>query len=193
MEACRYDALLIGGAGDYYVSKRNQPRFEEFLDFLNEIVEKGHPTFASCYGFHCLVLALGGKIIHDPAKTEVGTYTLNLTIEGKSDPLLGGVLPEVFSAQLGRKDRAESFPVGLDNLAQSDHAPYQAFRVHDKPIWAFQFHPELNCEENLGRFRLYMEGYATNMSDADKNEAFSRFVESPETEKLLPKFVDLVF
>jgi GMP synthase (glutamine-hydrolysing) len=188
-----YDALLFGGAGDYYVSKKNLPRFEETMEFLREVVERGYPMFASCFGFHCMVEALGGMIIHDPSKTEVGTFRIKLTDCGISDPLVGSTLPLQFRAQLGRKDRAVSLPDGFCNLAQSEHAPFQAFRVPGKPIWAFQFHPELSCKENQDRFRLYMDGYAKHMSESERQEALSRFKESPETEKLLKRFLDLVF
>jgi GMP synthase (glutamine-hydrolysing) len=188
----KYDALLIGGAGDYYVSKRNLPAFERFLELLTEIVEIGHPTFSSCFGFQCMVEALGGRIVHDPRNTQVGTYKLELTEEGARDPLLG-ILPGSFWAQLGRKDRADWLPDGVSNLAKSDHAPYQAFRVPGKPVWAFQFHPELSCGENRDRYMLYLKGYSAFMTPEEKAEAMNRFRESPETEQLLPRFRELVF
>ena len=188
----KYDALMVGGSGDYYVSKRNLPGFESLLEVLAEVAEMGHPTFASCFGFQCLVEALGGKIIHDPLNTEVGTFLLQLTEEGRSDPLLGA-LPERFLAQLGRKDRAEQLPNGYSCLAFSSRSPYQAFRVSDKPVWAFQFHPELNREDNRRRFERYLAGYAAHMSQEEQKRTLNTFKESPETEKLLPTFMKLVF
>jgi len=188
----RYDALMVGGSGDYYVSKRNLPGFEILIDVLTEVSEIGHPTFASCFGFQCLVEALGGEIIHDPENAEVGTLRVQLTEEGKTDPLLG-FLPESFLAQLGRKDRASKLPRGYACLAFSSAAPYQAFRVPDQPIWAVQFHPELNRHDNLLRFERYLDGYAAHMSLEEQRITLSRFKESPEAEKLLPGFLDLVF
>jgi GMP synthase (glutamine-hydrolysing) len=187
-----YDALMVGGSGDYYVSKRNLPRFESLLAVLAEVAEIGHPTFASCFGFQCLVEALGGQIIHDPENTEVGTFRLQLTEEGQHDPLLGS-LPGSFLAQLGRKDRAARLPNGYSSLAFSSRSPYQAFRVSDKPIWAFQFHPELNRDDNRKRFERYLDGYAAHMSVEEQKRTLSNFKESPETEKLLPRFMKLVF
>lgn len=69
-----YDALMVGGSGDFYVSDANLPHFEGFLDLLREIVEIGLPMFASYFGYQRLVEALGGEIIFDPANTEVGTF-----------------------------------------------------------------------------------------------------------------------
>lgn len=187
-----YDALMVGGSGDYYVSKRNLPRFDSLLEVLTEVAEIGHPTFASCFGFQCLVEALGGEIIHDPQNTEVGTFQLELTEAGRKDPLLE-ILPGLFRAQLGRKDRASKLPEGYASLAFSSRSPYQAFRVGSEPVWAFQFHPELNRNDNRMRFERYLEGYAAHMSLEQQRQTLGSFQESPETEELLPCFMKLVF
>ena len=42
-----HDALMVGGSGDYYVSNRSLPHFDAQLDFLREVVGRGHPMFAS--------------------------------------------------------------------------------------------------------------------------------------------------
>jgi GMP synthase (glutamine-hydrolysing) len=187
-----FDALLIGGSGDFYVSKRNLPSFGKLIELLREVAEIGHPTFASCFGFQCLVEALGGEIIHDPENTEVGTYQIELAAEGINDPLLGS-LPESFLAQLGRKDRAAKLPPSVPNLAFSSKCPYQAFRIPGQPIWAFQFHPELGRYENRLRFERYIEGYAPFLDSQERERALNGFKESPETESLLSTFVQLVF
>lgn len=187
-----HDALMMGGSGDFYVSKGNLPKFRELLDLLAEVTELGHPTFCSCFGFQCLVLALGGEIVHDPENIEVGTYDLWLTDEGAKDPLFGG-LPESFSAQMGRKDRAATMPSGIPGLAASERCPFQALRIPEEPIWATQFHPELDAESNRGRYLRYMEGYAEHLSPREREEAMSRFSESADAEALLPDFIELVF
>ncbi len=186
-----YDALMIGGSGDYYVSKANLPRFEAVLDLLRDVVETGHPTFASCFGFQLLVAALGGEIVHDPEGMEVGTYPLTLTEEGVNDPLFG-YLPPKFLAQTGRKDRAGRLPTDTIHLASSERSPFHAFRIPGKPIWATQFHPELNAEENKARFINYLDGYGSMMSPEQQQATLDSFVESPETAELIPRFLELV-
>lgn len=188
----QFDAVMVGGSGDYYVSKRSLPDFDAQLDVLAEIADIGSPMFASCFGFQIMVQALGGSIVHDPEMVEVGTYELKLTPEGRQDPLLG-LLPPVFAAQLGRKDRAERLPHGVVHLASSERSRYQSFRIPGKPIWATQFHPELDLDSNRLRFERYLKGYATHMSEQEREAARSRFRESPETDRLLPGFLDLVF
>jgi GMP synthase (glutamine-hydrolysing) len=191
-EIRKYDALMIGGSGDFYVSKGNLPGYEQVLDSLNEVVEKGHPTFASCFGFQLLVAALGGEISYDERTMEVGTYPVALTEDGKKDELFGR-LPSNFLAQLGHKDRVEHLPRNVLNLATSVNSPSQTIRIPEKPIWATQFHPELSAEENLRRFRQYIQGYASMMSDQEVKETLARFQDSPETDRLIPGFMEIVF
>ena len=188
--ARRCDALMIGGSGDFLVSRGEPPHLEATLGFLNEIVETGFPTFASCFGFQLLVAARGGEIVYDPENTEVGTYRLTLTREGREDELLGA-LPPTFLAQMGRKDRARRLPPGMPNLAWSPRSPYQAFRVPGAPIWATQFHPELGAEENRARFRSYLENYQAHLSEEERRAALERFRESPATAEILPRFLEL--
>lgn len=190
-EVAARDALLIGGSGDYYVSKGHMPVFAELMAFFVEVAELGHPTFASCFGFQLMVQALGGHIVHDPANTELGTLELSLTDAGRADPLMG-TLPSRFSAQLGHKDRADHLPPGFENLATSRSCEFQAFRVPDKPIWATQFHPELDGHANRGRYLRYLEGYAEHLTETEQQEALENYRDSPETEELLKRFIDLV-
>ena len=187
-----HDAIMVGGSGDYYVSNRTLPHFEAQLEFLAEVVERGHPMFASCFGFQILVAALGGDVTYDPESMEVGTYRLTVSEEGRRDPLMER-MPESFEAQMGRKDRALRLPDGVVNLASSALNPYQALRVPGKPIWATQFHPELDLETNLERYYRYLEGYAELLSAEEQQLALENFRESPHTEALLPGFLELVF
>ena len=191
-EVLGYDALMVGGSGDYYVSKGNLPGFTQILELLRGIVAHGHPTFASCFGFQLMAQALGGEIVYDQEGMEVGTYDLTLTEAGQKDELLGA-LPRQFRAQLGRKDRASRLPPGCVNLAFSESAPFQAMRIPEKPIWATQFHPELSGEENWTRFQRYQKGYASVLSDEEQMAAASRFRDSPETLLLISRFKELIF
>jgi GMP synthase (glutamine-hydrolysing) len=188
----RYDALMVGGSGDYYVSKGNLPNFQAVLTLLADVVAVGQPTFASCFGFQLLVQALGGEIVYDADHAEVGTYDLTLTENGRSDDLFH-FLPDTFRAQLGRKDRALRLPEGVLHLASSQFAPFQALRVPGQPIWAAQFHPELTKTTNLARFQRYMAGYASIMDEAEVAKTLARFDESPEANQLIGRFMQLVF
>ncbi len=185
-----HDILLMGGSGDFLVSQSDLPQFAALLGLLRDVTERGHPFFASCFGFQCLTAALGGEVVYDPDSTEVGTYELALTEAGHADPLLGA-LPATFAAQMGRKDRARALPPGAVHLAASRRCPYQAFRIEGKPIWATQFHPELSGDENRERFVKYQENYETFAEGGAAAATLERFTDSPHTADMLVRFVDL--
>ena len=136
-----YDALLVGGSGEYSVLDEH-PGIHRAKDLLNEVAVQGFPTFASCFGFQLMVEGMGGEVIHDEDHAEVGTFELELTPDGADDPLFCD-LPERFNAQLGHKDRAGRMPDGVVTLARSALCPHQALRVGDTKVYAAQFHPEL--------------------------------------------------
>ena len=186
------DAVMIGGSGDYYVSRNDLPDQHGTLEVLGELAERGHPTFASCFGFQLLIAALGGAIVHDPDGMEIGTVDISLTPDGRTDALLGR-LPGTFPAQTGRKDRADGVPVGLIHLASSALCPVHAVRVPGRPVWATQFHPELTGEENRARFLRYLDGYGAYMTPEELERTLESFRESDDAESLLPAFLSLVF
>ncbi len=186
-----HDTLMVGGAGEYYVSRGDLPHFPRLLKRLAEVVDAGHPTFASCFGFQCLVVALGGEIVHDAEGMEVGTFPITLTAAGRADELFSQ-LPPTFQAQLGRKDRAAGTWDGVLGLAESERCPVQALRIPGKPIWASQFHPELDRDTNLFRFNRYLEGYASVMTPEELQQTLDTFHPSPEANDLLKRFLDLV-
>lgn len=188
----RYDAIFIGGSGEYYVSHADLPHQDFFFGELREWIALEKPLFASCFGFQCLVDALGGAIIFDPEAIEVGSYELRLTKAGRDDELIG-TLPPSFTAQMGHKDRAERLPDGIPNLVSSALSPMQAFRIPGTPVWATQFHPELDWQTNKGRFLRYAEGYAAHMTPDEFQGTLRTYRPSPESNRLLVRFLRLVF
>ncbi len=187
----KYDALMVGGSGDFSVATRNLPFLQETLDLLAAVVATDFPVFASCFGFHLITAALGGEVVHNPAGTEVGTYRVTLTEAGENDPLFGK-LPKTFQAQLGHKDYVPVLPEGFINLGFSDLAPIQAMRLPGKPVWATQFHPELSGKDNLFRFNRYMKVYRGVMSEAELTETLNSFRPSPECNTLIPLFLEMI-
>lgn len=179
------DALLIGGSGHFSVADPSVGFFAPLMTLLGAVVEVGHPTFGSCFGFQLLVETLGGRVVHDADHGEVGAFELELTEEGRSDSLFD-CLPDRFIAQLGHLDRAVEVPTGVRILVRSDLCPYQALRVEDAPIWATQFHPELDQEANLHRYRAYVDRY-----DSAGDDVGFRSLPSPEASRLLPLFLEL--
>jgi GMP synthase (glutamine-hydrolysing) len=178
-----FDALILGGSGDFSVAERDQPFVEPMIDLLRWVIDRGFPTFGCCFGYQLLVDAMGGRIVRDPGNAELGSVEVELTDEGVADPLFGQ-LPRRFVAQMGHFDRATKLPRGVPNLAWSDSCPHQALRVPGAPIWATQFHPELDQQGNRDRCVAYIDGF----DHIDGYQALP----SPDALSILPRFLELV-
>jgi GMP synthase (glutamine-hydrolysing) len=184
--------LLVGGSGAFSVLDTHLSWLRGFMDFLEEVVVgQRFPTFASCFGFQALVTAGGGSVVRDTVNAELGTYDIHLTPEGAVDPLVG-VHPAGFKAQLGHKDRADRLPAGCVHLAYSEQVAYQAFRIEGAPVFATQFHPELNREGNAFRCRAYATIYAKSGVADEMKQVIAGLEESPEASLLMPRWVEQV-
>jgi len=153
-----YDAIFFGGSGAYSVLD-DVPWIRDGLRTLVDVAELRVPAWASCFGFQGLALALGGEVIRDDARQELGAYEIALTDAGRADPVIG-VLPPVFWAQEGHHDHVMGLPNGVTLLAVGQNIRNQAFRVDGTPFYASQFHPELTVETTVERFLHYAALYA---------------------------------
>lgn len=185
-----FDGIMVGGSGDFSVVDGGFDWHDDFLRFLLDVLEVDVPMFASCFGFQGLVQALGGKLARDPQRSELGTFQVTLTEEGQKDPLFGD-LPAVFDAQFGHNDSAITLPEELIHLASTERCIYQAIRVKGHPVVATQFHPELNREGNLDRFRNYLKNYKNPAHSYEEAMIFAESIhrESPHACGLLHAFV----
>ncbi len=179
------DAVLVGGSGEFSIYDRPE-WIHPFIDTLGALAEADFPTFASCFGFQGLVMALGGTVAKLENRAEVGTYTIERLPSAAGDPIFGA-LPDRFEAQLGHKDHAIDWPSEAVLLARSERCDHQAMRV-GRRVYATQFHPELDHEENLLRFQRYEAHYI----DAFGRERYQRMVEgftrSDHASSLLSRF-----
>ncbi len=80
------DVVLLGGAGEYSVAKGGDWLLRA-LEAMRELHDLAKPTFASCWGFQAMARALGGEVVNDRSRAEVGTHHVRLTAAGQSDPL----------------------------------------------------------------------------------------------------------
>lgn len=162
-----FGGVMVGGSGDYSVVKSGFDWHHPMLDYALEAVGSGVPFFGSCFGFQALIQALGGEVVADSDLAEVGTHRVHLTEAGQRDPLFGD-LPQRFDAQFGHNDSAVSLPDGVIHLAGSQRCRFQAIRLADKPVWATQFHPELDEHANKTRYVRYLVHYADRPMTEDE-------------------------
>ncbi len=183
-------AILVGGAGEFSVCDP-VPAVACAMEFLAAQAEAGFPIFASCFGFQMLAASLGGSVVRDEPRAQVGTYTVRLTDQGREDPLFG-FLPPAFTVQEGHTDRADTLPSAAICLATSPDCPFQAFRLNGLPVYATQFHPELDEESNRQRFARYLPIYIRNVGEHRVRKMLEGFAPSPLADRLLRRFVRLV-
>ncbi len=186
------DIVLLGGSGDYSVSKGGD-WLKPALDVMRQLHGMSKPTFASCWGFQAFAQALGGNVIADPDRAEVGTYEVYLTDQGREDPLFGPLAAagKFFSAQMGHEDVVDRVPDDAVLLAATRLAN-QAFCFPGTPIYCTQFHPELDRATLLDRLRKYPT-YIERITGMRYDEFVEKHTgESPHTEALLLRFVKLV-
>lgn len=183
------DLVFFGGSGAYSVLD-DTPWIRATVQVMLEVIDRRIPSYASCFGFQGVALALGGRVETDAARAEMGAVPLRTTAEASNDPLFSS-LPGTFWAQQGHKDHVVELPAGVTLLACGDVSTYQAFKVDRAPFWASQFHPELTAQSTLARFVHYADHY---LSPAEKEPTLRRLragQDSPEVGALLARLVRL--
>jgi GMP synthase (glutamine-hydrolysing) len=184
------DMLLLGGSGHYSVTDEGD-WLERALDSLRLVHAVRKPTFASCWGFQAMARAMGGRVVKDLDRAEVGTHELFLTTAGQSDPVFAP-LGEMFLGQMGHEDIVEELPRNATLLASSKSVTNQAYRFDDAPIFCTQFHPELTRDDLLIRVRAYPE-YIERIAGLPVDRFTELLQESVESEGILTRFVRQCF
>lgn len=183
-----YTAVFVGGSGNYSVLD-DLDWVKRYIDILGNIASSDTPMFASCFGFQGLVLALGGDVEPEEARSEVGTYRMTLRVQAANDDVFS-LLPAAFDAQQGHKDSATRLPSGVTHLVSSERCEYQAIRVDGKRVYATQFHPELTGSDNQARFLRYYDMYKKVFNEERADEILHGHRESPDSNALLAHFVE---
>lgn len=184
------DVVLLGGSGDYSVA-RGGPWLPAALESMAALVESGKPTFASCWGFQAMARAMGGEVVTDRTRAEVGVTWMELTEAGRADPVFGP-LGDRFRVIAGHEDHVVTLPAEAALLATSERSTHQAFHFPGPPIYATQFHPELDRAGFLQRMRRY-PAYVP-LAGAPTIEALEETMpETDDTAGLLVRFLDVAF
>src|SRR5262245_30485305 len=145
------DKLILPGVGAFRDGMRNLTQFGLVEPFLDK-VRAGTPTLGICLGMHLLFTEseefglhrgldlLGGRICRIPEGVHVPHMGWNQLHIQQTDPFIKGVEPGSFvyfvHSYYARPDSAEV------TLATTDHGIDFPAIVHDRNIWATQFHPE---------------------------------------------------
>jgi GMP synthase (glutamine-hydrolysing) len=184
-EALAADLVVLGGAGAHsaYV---DYPFTAGLVDLVRELVTRDRPFFGSCFGHQFLGRAMGGTVVHDPENEEVGTFELELTADGRRDPLFAD-LPVRFPVHLGHHDRVDQLPAEVLTLASTPRCSRQVIRVAGKPVYGSQFHCEMTEQDMRERVLMYAADYMPG--EDPLGELSRRLRPAPVADLLLARFV----
>jgi GMP synthase (glutamine-hydrolysing) len=140
-----YGAVIVFGGAMHADQDHLHPWLRDENLLLEELLDRGVPLLGVCLGAQLIAKAAGGGVgpVDEP---EVGWYPVELTPEGRTDPVLGA-LPRSFEAFQWHY-YTYGLPAGAVELARSPVCT-QAFRLGEA-VWGIQFHPEVTHEQIAG-------------------------------------------
>lgn len=141
------DALVLsGGAPDVASEAGRMGNNGEYLD------QAEYPILGICAGMQFMATHFGGST--GPAiRAEFGRTRLYVDVE---DQLFRGV-PRDFDVWESHNDEVKDVPEGFEVLAHSDTCKVEAMRSLKRPLYAVQFHPEVeNTDHGADIFRNFL-------------------------------------
>jgi GMP synthase (glutamine-hydrolysing) len=184
------DAIIIGGSGDYLISRGDiKKEVEDICSLAHAARERGIPILGICFGAQILSIAFGGSVHLDEEKAETGTFTISKTNHAEACPIFGD-LPSEFAAQLGHKDHIGDIPKGAVHLASSERSHHQAYTFPGEPIFAVTFHPELDEAAMVDRMNYYATEYIGDQASFDAIQKTLK--PSHEATSILHKFLEKI-
>jgi GMP synthase (glutamine-hydrolysing) len=137
-----FDALLAMGGPMGARDDADHPWLAPERELVREAVEAGRPVLGVCLGVQLLAAALGARV-YAAERAEVGLLDVELTAEGRADPLFAGLDDRFVSLQW----HGDTFDLPGDavRLASSPLIANQAFRAGER-AYGVQFHLEVTGE-----------------------------------------------
>jgi GMP synthase (glutamine-hydrolysing) len=138
-----FDAVLAMGGPMGATDDADHPWLGSEKRLVRDAVEGGKPFLGVCLGVQLLASALGARV-YSAEQAEVGLLPVELTDEGRADPLFAGLDDRLVSLQW----HGDTFdlPDGAVHLASSPEVANQAFRSGER-AYGVQFHLEVTPEQ----------------------------------------------
>ena len=136
-----FDAIVAMGGPMSVNDEAELPWLADEKRVIGEAVRGGRPYWGVCLGVQLLAASLGARVYPGP-QPEVGLLPVDLTDEGRADPVFGPVQRELVTLQW----HGDTFdlPAGAMRLASSPAYANQAFRF--ERAYGVQFHLEVSAE-----------------------------------------------
>jgi GMP synthase-like glutamine amidotransferase len=168
-----FDAIVAMGGPMSVNDDEQLPWLREEKRAIGEAVRAGKPYWGVCLGVQLLASALGSRV-YPGLEPEVGLLPVELTKEGRSDPVFGGLDDTLVTLQW----HGDTFdlPDGAARLASSPAYENQAFRY--ERAYGVQFHLEVSAE--MAREWAEVPEYVTSLErtiGVERTPAFLRSIE----------------
>ena len=137
-----YGAVLVFGGAMHADQDDMHPWLRQENLFLQRLLDGHVPVLGVCLGAQLLAKAAAAPI-GPSSEPEVGWFEIELTDEGRDDPVLGSLPPRFEAFQW--HFYTHGLPAGAVELARS-RVCTQAFRLGDR-VWGVQFHPEVTAAQ----------------------------------------------
>jgi GMP synthase (glutamine-hydrolysing) len=141
-EAGDYAGLVVLGGPMSANEPEKHPFLAETMDLIGEFTAKDRPVLGICLGAQIIARAFGGEV-YRMARLESGFYNMDVTPEGRADPVFSALGADLTSFQ-NHFEAVRNIP-GAVSLATGGACPIQAFRV-GRAVYATQFHPEVTID-----------------------------------------------
>jgi GMP synthase (glutamine-hydrolysing) len=136
--AADIDFLIVLGGPQSPLRMNDYPYLRDEINLISTMIRQNKPIIGFCLGSQLIAEALGARTRKSPHK-EVGGFAVQLTEDGRKDPVFKDFPPE-FEVIQWHHDMP-GIPDGATLLARSAGCPHQAFRFGDR-VYGFEFHLE---------------------------------------------------
>jgi GMP synthase (glutamine-hydrolysing) len=179
--------VIIGGS--HAMVTDDLPWMDEITGWIADLVRQSVPLLGICFGHQLMAKAMGGEVDYHPMGKEIGTVGIDLLPFGAGDTLFRSFSSR-FAAHVTHSQTVVRLPVGAVRLAGNTFETNHAFRL-GPCAWGVQFHPEFDAS--------IMDSYVVNqaaelgLAGLDVSALRASIAETPEAEKILRRFAELVF
>jgi GMP synthase (glutamine-hydrolysing) len=169
-----FDAVLAMGGPMGAGDDADHPWLAPEKRLVREAVEDGRPFLGVCLGVQLLAASLDARVF-ESERPEVGLLPVELTSEGRDDPLFAGIDGSLVSLQW----HGDTFdlPSGAVRLARSPQVPNQAFRA-GRRAYGVQFHLEVTGE--MAREWSQVPAYRRSLAETLGEERGAAFISDVE-------------
>lgn len=157
--AGNYAGLIVLGGPMSANETANYPFLAETINLILAFAAESRPVLGICLGAQMIARAFGGEV-YRMDRLESGFRTMDVTPQGRSDPVFSALGPQVTSFQ-NHFEAVRNLPDAVP-LATGGACPMQAFRI-GAATYGTQFHPEVTIDI----VRDWIRKFGTAFTDAE--------------------------